>query len=151
MSPRYVTSLPLYFSLPLVLILIDFALQTALQNLENSFNYLKGHESQALDYFSQANGQYSDIVSNSKFNGLPQREEFITKFEARAKEFQDTYAAYVLNNEVRDATQSLKQNLSNANSYFSSHRYDQAMDFFHETKSKVDQINALSIGAICVF
>lgn len=116
------------------------ATSTALQNLENSFSYLKGHESQALEYFATANGQFSDVISNPEFVGLPQREEFISKFEARAKEFQETYAAMVLNSEIRESTQTLKQTLSNANTYFSSHRYDQAMEFFHETRSKLSDL-----------
>jgi len=107
-----------------------------LQNLDHAFNYLKSHESQALEYFAQANDKQSEIMSTSKFQGLPQLQEFVDRFETRASEFRQTYAAKVLADEVRSETQLAQQLLSNANSYFTSHHHGRALEYLEEAKLK---------------
>jgi hypothetical protein len=108
-----------------------------LQSLDHAFSYLQTHESQALEYFATANAKQSEIVGNEKYKGLPELQEFVDKFSARAREFQQVYADKNLKEEVKKETSSATTLLSHANTYFNSHHHGQALEYLEEAKIKV--------------
>lgn len=118
------------------------ATQMALQVLDQSFNYLKGNEGQALDHYSRAKDRCTEIAETTEFRGIPEVEDFFVKFDARAKEFVAAYDAQKLKEDVRTAKSRAATPVSHAESYFASGHHGRALEYIEEAKAELETIEA---------
>ncbi|XP_004363348.2 hypothetical protein CAOG_03620 [Capsaspora owczarzaki ATCC 30864] len=117
----------------------------ALQLLSHANTYFDSHHrSQALDYLQQAKRAAAVVNGSTTFANAACLQEalaaFRTRFTAEAVRFAERYDTAVLDGEVREALDTARQQLNNANTYFDSHHDAQSLEYFHNARARREEI-----------
>ena len=74
-----------------------------------------------------------------RFVGLPQVVEFQEKFNQGAKEFKERFAQRRKGERIKEMRDKATRNISNAESYFNSHRRSQALSYLRDARDAVEE------------